>query len=39
MCAIALNAKRLVFMSDVPGLMRDPKDPGSRHPASARPAR
>ena len=30
MCAIALNAKRLVFMSDVPGLMRDPKDP-SRH--------
>jgi len=26
MCAIALNSKRLVFMSDVPGLMRDPKD-------------
>ena len=26
MCAIALNARRLVFMSDVPGLMRDPKD-------------
>jgi acetylglutamate kinase len=26
MCAIALDAKRLVFMSDVPGLMRDPKD-------------
>lgn len=25
--AIALGAKRLVFMSDVPGLMRDPKDP------------
>jgi acetylglutamate kinase len=24
--AIALNAKRLVFMSDVPGLMRNPKD-------------
>jgi acetylglutamate kinase len=24
--AIALNAKRLVFMSDVPGLMRDPRD-------------
>ncbi len=24
--AIALSAKRLVFMSDVPGLMRDPKD-------------
>ena len=29
MCAIALNAKRLVFMSDVPGLMRDPKDPAT----------
>jgi acetylglutamate kinase len=27
MCAIALNASRLVFMSDVPGLMRDFKDP------------
>jgi acetylglutamate kinase len=26
MCAIALKAKRLVFMSDVPGLMRDPND-------------
>ncbi len=26
MAAIALKAKRLVFMSDVPGLMRDPKD-------------
>jgi len=26
MAAIALSAKRLVFMSDVPGLMRDPKD-------------
>jgi acetylglutamate kinase len=25
--AIALKAKRLVFMSDVPGLLRDPKDP------------
>jgi acetylglutamate kinase len=25
--AIALQAKRLVFMSDVPGLLRDPKDP------------
>jgi acetylglutamate kinase len=25
--AIALKARRLVFMSDVPGLMRDPKDP------------
>jgi acetylglutamate kinase len=28
-CAIALRAKRLVFMSDVPGLMRNPKDPGT----------
>lgn len=27
--AIALNAKRLVFMSDVPGLMRDPKAPAT----------
>lgn len=27
--AIALEAKRLVFMSDVPGLMRDPKDPAT----------
>lgn len=27
--AIALRAKRLVFMSDVPGLMRNPKDPGT----------
>jgi acetylglutamate kinase len=27
--AIALNAKRLVFMSDVPGLMRDPKNPAT----------
>ena len=26
MAAIALRARRLVFMSDVPGLMRDPKD-------------
>jgi acetylglutamate kinase len=25
--AIALKARRLVFMSDVPGLMRDPNDP------------
>jgi len=24
--AIALNARRLVFMSDVPGLLRDPTD-------------
>lgn len=29
MCAIALNASRLVFMSDVPGLMRDFKDPST----------
>ncbi len=27
MVAIALRARRLVFMSDVPGLLRDPKDP------------
>jgi acetylglutamate kinase len=27
--AIALKAKRLVFMSDVPGLLRNPKDPAS----------
>jgi len=27
--AIALMAKRLVFMSDVPGLLRDPKNPES----------
>jgi acetylglutamate kinase len=27
--AIALKAKRLVFMSDVPGLLRHPKDPAS----------
>ena len=27
--AIALKASRLVFMSDVPGLMRDPKDPST----------
>jgi acetylglutamate kinase len=27
--AIALSAKRLVFMSDVPGLMRDPTDPAT----------
>ena len=30
--AIALKAKRLVFMSDVPGLMRDPKDPSTLLP-------
>ena len=29
MVAIALKAKRLVFMSDVPGLMRDFKDPNT----------
>lgn len=29
MAAIALKAKRLVFMSDVPGLMRDFKDPST----------
>jgi len=27
--AIALKAKRLVFMSDVPGLLRDPKNPAT----------
>lgn len=27
--AIAMRARRLVFMSDVPGLMRDPKDPST----------
>jgi acetylglutamate kinase len=27
--AVALKARRLVFMSDVPGLMRDPKDPAT----------
>lgn len=27
--AIALKARRLVFMSDVPGLLRDPKDPST----------
>lgn len=27
--AIALRARRLIFMSDVPGLMMDPKDPSS----------
>jgi acetylglutamate kinase len=30
--AIALRAKRLVFMSDVPGLLQDPKDPQSLIP-------
>ena len=29
MAAVALKACRLVFMSDVPGLMRDPKDPST----------
>lgn len=32
MCAIALKARRLVFMSDVPGLLRDPKDPNTLIP-------
>jgi len=27
--AVGLKARRLVFMSDVPGLMRDPNDPNS----------
>src|SRR5205085_11300229 len=27
--AIALKARRLVFMSDVPGLLRDPKNPAT----------
>jgi acetylglutamate kinase len=27
--AIALKARRLVFMSDVPGLLRDPRDPAT----------
>ncbi len=27
--AIALRARRLVFMSDVPGLLRDPRDPST----------
>jgi acetylglutamate kinase len=27
--AVSLKARRLVFMSDVPGLLRDPKDPNS----------
>ena len=30
--AIALNARRLVFMSDVPGLLRDPKDQATLMP-------
>jgi len=30
--AIALKARRLVFMSDVPGLLRDPKDPATLIP-------
>lgn len=32
MAAIALKARRLVFMSDVPGLLRDPKDPATLIP-------
>jgi len=31
--AIALKARRLVFMSDVPGLLRNPKDPATLIPA------
>jgi len=27
--AVALKARKIVFMSDVPGLLRDPKDPNS----------
>jgi len=27
--AVALKARKIVFMSDVPGLMRDPKDPST----------
>lgn len=30
--AIALQARRLVFMSDVPGLLRDPRDPATLIP-------
>lgn len=30
--AIALKARRLIYMTDVPGLMRDPKDPGTLIP-------
>ncbi len=30
--AIALHARRLVFMSDVPGLLRDPRDPATLIP-------
>jgi acetylglutamate kinase len=29
MTAVALKASRLVFMSDVPGLLRDPQNPGT----------
>jgi acetylglutamate kinase len=32
MAAIALKARRLAFMSDVPGLLRDPKDPATLIP-------
>jgi acetylglutamate kinase len=32
MAAIALKARRLAFMSDVPGLLRDPKDPSTLIP-------
>jgi acetylglutamate kinase len=27
--AIALNARRLVYLSDVPGLLKNPSDPNS----------
>jgi acetylglutamate kinase len=32
MAAVALNARRLAFLSDVPGLLRDPKDPSTLIP-------
>ena len=37
MTAVALHAQRLVFMSDVPGLLQDPKDPTTliRHLATS----
>ena len=35
--AIALAARRLVFMSDVPGLLRNPQDPSSVSPICAPP--
>jgi len=36
--AIALKAKRLVFMSDVPGLLRDPQKPAQSF-RTCKPAR